>query len=107
MPRRVRLGGTLRLGRLALNGEFEQALSSGWGYNLVPRVAVGLEFRPLGFLPLRAGMSVGGKLGPVGAAGFGLDFRAIVLDFAVSYSSLVPGNSAKGLGVATGMKISF
>jgi len=57
IPMVLRIGGTLRLGRLALNGELEKAFSSGFGYSRKPRLALGLELRPFGFLPLRAGLS--------------------------------------------------
>lgn len=106
VPLILRLGGTYRIGRLALNAEFEQALTRGMGYNLVPRLGLGIEFRPIGLLPLRAGLSLGGRLGVGAAVGFGLDLRALVWDVAIGNTGLTPGG-VKGLGAATGLKISF
>ncbi|MFO7768296.1 MAG: DUF5723 family protein [bacterium] len=106
VPLILRLGGTYRYGRLALNAEFEQALTRGMGYNLVPRLGLGVEFRPVGLLPLRAGLSLGGKLGVGAAIGIGLDLKAFVWDVAVGNTGLTPGG-VKGLGAATGLKISF
>ena len=106
VPLILRLGGTYRIGRLALNAEFEQALTRGMGYNLVPRLGLGVEFRPIGLLPLRAGLSLGGRLGVGAAIGIGLDLKAFVWDLAVGNTGLTPGG-VKGLGAATGLKISF
>ena len=106
LPMVLRVGGTIQLGRLALNGELEKAFSEGFGYNRTPRLAVGLELRPLGFLPLRAGMSLGGRYGTMGAVGIGLDFKFLVFDLSVANSGITP-NNINGLAVATGFKISF
>ncbi len=106
VPPVLRLGGTYRYGRLAFNLELEQALARGLGWNRVPRLGLGLEFRPLGILPLRAGLSLGGRSGVVGALGFGLDLRVLVWELAVGNTGLTP-DGVRGLGVATGLKVSF
>ncbi len=106
VPVIFRVGTTYRLGRLALNAEFEQAFSRGLGYRAVPRLALGMEWRPIGLLPLRAGMSFGGRHGLVGAIGFGLDLRLLVFEVAVANTGLTP-DGIRGLGAAAGLKISF
>jgi hypothetical protein len=106
VPLILRLGGTFRYGRLAVNTELEQALTRAWGYNLAPRLGIGLEFRPLGFLPIRAGMTLGGRFGSAGAVGIGLDFRAVVLDLAVGNTGITP-DGVRGLGLSGGLKVSW
>jgi hypothetical protein len=100
------MGTTLRYRRLAINMEVEQAFTRGLGYNLMPRLGLGVEWRPIGILPLRAGMSLGGRHGLVGAVGLGLDLRALVWEIGVANTGLTPGG-VKGLGISTGLKISF
>jgi len=106
LPLILRVGGTYRWRRVALNAELEQALTRALGYNLVPRLALGFEFRPIGMFPIRAGLSMGGRLGLVGGFGLGLDLKALVWDISISNTGLTPGGF-RGLGVATGLKISF
>lgn len=107
VPVIFRVGATYKVGRnLSLNAEFEQALSRGLGYRTVPRLALGFEYRLLNVIPLRAGMSLGGQHGMVGAFGIGIDLRALVFEIAVANTGLTPGG-VRGLGFATGLKISF
>jgi hypothetical protein len=106
VPPVLRFGGTFRYGRLALNADLEQALAEGMGYSKTPRLGLGIEFRPLGFFPLRAGLSLGGRHGVLGAFGFGLDLRILVWEVAVGNTGLTPAG-VRGLGVATGLKISL
>jgi len=106
VPVLLRMGTTLRYKRTTFNIEIEQALTRGMGYNLMPRLGLGVEWRPLSIFPLRAGMSLGGRHGLVGAIGFGLDLRALVWDFGIANTGLTPGG-IKGIGVSSGLKISF
>lgn len=106
VPVLLRMGATYRWKRIALNVELEQALSSGLGHNFVPRLALGIEYRPIRVFPLRAGISLGGRFGLVGAIGLGLDLRAFVWELGIGNTGLTP-RGLKGLGVSTGLKISF
>ncbi len=107
VPVILRFGTTYRVGRnLALNAEFEQAFSKGLGYRTVPRVALGFEYRLLNVIPIRAGMSLGGRHGMVGAFGLGLDLRALVFEIGVANTGLTPGG-VRGMGIAAGLKVSF
>jgi len=107
VPVILRFGTTYRVGRnLSLNAEFEQALSKGLGYRTVPRLALGFEYRLLNVIPIRAGMSLGGRHGMVGAFGLGLDLRALVFEIGVANTGLTPGG-VRGMGVAAGLKVSF
>jgi len=107
VPVILRFGTTYKVGRnLSLNAEFEHAFSRGLGYRTVPRVAFGFEYRLLNVIPIRAGMSLGGRHGMIGAFGFGLDLRAFVFEIAVANTGLTPGG-IRGFGIATGLKMSF
>jgi len=106
VPVILRVGTTYQLGRLALNAEFEQPFSRGLGYRPVPRLGLGMEWRPIFFLPLRAGLSFGGRHGLVAAVGLGLDFRLFVFEIAAANTGITP-DGIRGFGVATGLKISF
>jgi hypothetical protein len=107
VPVIFRVGSTYRVGKnLALNAEFEHAISRGLGYRPVPRLALGFEYRLLNVMPIRAGMSIGGRHGMVGAFGLGLDLRALVFEIAVANTGLTPGG-VRGMGAAAGLKVSF
>lgn len=106
VPVLLRMGSTLRYKKATFNIEIEQALTRGMGYNLMPRLGLGVEWRPLSMFPLRAGLSLGGRHGLIGAIGFGLDLRALVWDFGIANTGLTPGGT-RGIGVSTGLKISF
>ncbi len=106
VPVLLRMGTTLRYKRTTFNIEIEQAFTRGMGYNLMPRLGLGIEWRPLSIFPLRAGLSLGGRHGLVGAIGFGLDLRVLVWDFGIANTGLTPGG-IKGIGASTGLKISF
>jgi hypothetical protein len=86
LPTRARLGIALELHRLvALPGEllvcadYEQGLRSTAHSTVIPRGAVGLEFRPVHWLPLRTGLSIGGTDNVNLALGIGVDFDAFEL----------------------------
>ncbi len=106
VPVIFRVGTTYQLGRLALNAEFEQPFSRGLGFRAVPRLGLGMEWRPIFFLPLRAGLSFGGRHGLVGAVGLGLDFRILCLEVAVANTGITP-DGIRGFGAAAGLKITF
>jgi len=100
--------------RITLTADVEQGLSNTAITSTTPRVATGVELRPLGnWVPLRAGMSIGGQQGHFATLGFGLHLLALHFDFAlVSQGSFTPfevpfAKSATGLGVAMETKLSF
>ncbi len=87
--------------------EYEQALRSKLGETLVPRFGISTEIRYINVLPVRFGMSVGGKYGFVLGTGFGLDLNAFNLDLAIANHRGFFGNSSKGLSLALGMRFKF
>jgi len=66
------------------NADLEQACGNEMGYTDKTMFSAGAQFNPIGFLPLRAGMTVGGKWGFLFGLGFGI--RAGILQMDLSYS---------------------
>lgn len=69
-------------GRLLLSFEYAQGFNESFGNTTKPRFSLGTEYRIIPLLPLRTGLMFGGGDKLRWAFGFGLDFRALTLDFA-------------------------
>ncbi len=92
LPTRLRLGAMVRSGELRflrwmpgnmmLAMDYTQGLNQSLGNTTKPRFSLGMEYRIIPLLPLRTGISLGGGDKFRWAAGFGLDFYALTLDFA-------------------------
>jgi hypothetical protein len=106
LPSLIRVGLAHTAGRLLWAVDWEQGFKRGAGTSANPRVSAGSEFRLLSFLPLRAGMAVGGKTGMTYAAGLGLDFALVYLDFGMANYDAISAASGKGLtmGVQSGIR---
>lgn len=68
--------------RLTLGLAWEQGFRNGPAVSKAPYLALGGEYYLIKWLPLRAGLGLGGYLGAFGSLGFGLDFSGFSLDFA-------------------------
>lgn len=78
---------------LLLTAQYEQGLNDNMGGTKRPRVAAGIEYTGIPFLPLRAGINVGGKIGRSLAIGGGLDFKYWYLNLAyISHGTFLPGD---------------
>ncbi|MFQ5864415.1 MAG: DUF5723 family protein [bacterium] len=98
LPSELRLGIARTVNKFTVAVDFVQGLEKTAGVSTKPRIAMGSELRVTRFLPLRAGLSFGGKAGFTSAAGFAFDFSVCSLDFAISNKGGM--FSGKGLGVA-------
>jgi len=99
-PRQLRLGASYQEGPMLVSVELQQGFSDGAMISKTPRFAMGTEYSPLPWLPLRAGVSMGGRWGFSTAFGLGIRPGGFVLDLAVlNRGGLTPGSS-KGLSVA-------
>ena len=84
LPGMYNLGAALTLGNLTTTMDY------GFGFNDLGTnsknsvVTLGLEYRLLGFIPLRVGTRRGGYTSASYSAGFGFDFRFLELTFAAS-----------------------
>ncbi|MGB6033899.1 MAG: DUF5723 family protein [Bacteroidota bacterium] len=72
----------LILGELTVGFDYHQGFSRVPGATPRPRFSTGLEYRPVSFLPLRAGLSVGGSTSTHFALGFGIHMGVFELDVA-------------------------
>lgn len=106
LPSLIRVGLAHTTGRLLWAVDWEQGFKRGAGTSANPRVSAGGEYRLSRFLPLRAGMAVGGKTGTTYAAGLGLDFALVYFDFGAANYNAVNGASGKGLtlGIQSGIR---
>jgi len=93
---------------LLLSLDLEQAFANRMGYSDQARMAVGTEYRPLGFLPLRAGLSFGGKWGGYSVGlGFGLHSYVVEFDFAYLMQHALWPTYADGVSTALNLKFLF
>ena len=93
--------------RTRVGVEYEQGFEVRAGSTTTPRVSVGGEWRGLGWLPLRAGLSMGGRTGRRASAGLGLHLFGFRMDFAASTVGEWWPGSPRGVSVAVGTGLSF
>ena len=93
-------------GRLLLSLEYQQGFNKSPGNSTRPRAALGMEYRPIGFLPLRTGISAGGADRFNWAFGFGFDLGAFTFDLGTeNFAMLFTPNSFNQFSVGMGMRI--
>ncbi len=107
LPANFKLG-IAKIGKkLTLAFDWSQATSSKYSHSTNPRVAGGLEYKPIGFLPLRIGAATGGNKGTILSGGLGLHFGPLHMDMAIAgCGSFVPAAS-KGVAFAYGIGLRF
>ncbi len=91
-PTRLRLGGLYRLDNgLSISGDYEEVLGgllrTGWSRSF----SVGVEFRPISVLPLRAGLATSFSQAAY-SGGLGIYAQFVHLDFAVARRGLTGGD---------------
>lgn len=101
LPKVLDLGAAYQaLPNLLVTAEYEQGLTKSMAGTTTPRFAIGGEYTKLSFLPLRTGLSFGGRFGTSFAFGFGFNLRNWILDLAYTgYGGIFPGSS-KGIALA-------
>lgn len=103
-----KLVGKYFLGELIAVADYNQGFNDSPGNSKRARISLGIEYRPISFLPLRSGISLGGLEGSFWSAGFGFDFSVLSLDFASeSARFLVGSDGTNEVSVAFGMKLRF
>lgn len=108
LPTKLHLAASYKLNDIFRFGfEYEQSLREKMGELFTPRIGVSTEIRYFSVLPIRFGMSIGGKYGFAIASGFSLDLKVFNWDFAIANHRGFFGNSAKGFTMATGMSFQF
>ena len=107
LPTVLRLGAATTYKNIKWAFDWEQGITSGASQSTTPRLSLGMEYVPWGWLPLRSGASFGGNRGPTFSIGFGLHFNPYRFDLAVANTgSILPGRS-KGLILALAMGFWF
>jgi len=103
LPMVLKLGGSFRYGRVVVAADYKQGFKEDAFVSTKPCFSLGTEWKGLSWLPLRAGVTLGGKVGFGTSAGIGLRPGGFVLDLAVmSRGGFTPGTS-KGVLVALEM----
>lgn len=99
----VRMGLAKKYRKMVWSVDYEQALFSGPGQSINPKLTAGLEYRLLGWLPLRAGLGGDGSY----STGFGLDFGPCNFDVGLANAGSPSPTQSRGLKVAIGMMLRF
>lgn len=107
LPSVIKLGISRSYKKLTWALDWEQGVSSGASQAVTPRIAGGLEYFPVGFLPLRAGTAFGGDRGTIFSTGFGLKLGAFRLDTAIASNGTLNPGSVKGASFALAMGLRF
>jgi hypothetical protein len=84
--------------------DLEQAAENNMGYSDQGMLAIGAEYSPVAFLPLRGGMSFGGKWGYKFGMGFGLHFGVFHFDIAYSMHRALWPTASRGISTALNLK---
>lgn len=85
LPLNLYMGASYQLmEELVLTAQWKQGLTEDFGNSVTPQVGVGAEYRPLRWLPLRSGMTVGGRNQFLLGLGTGVDFPGF--EFNISYA---------------------
>jgi hypothetical protein len=88
--------------------DIEQAFERRMGYSDQAKLAIGAEFTPAKVIPLRAGMSFGGKCGGYSVGvGFGLHFYVFEFDFAYAMQHGLWPTYSRGASTALSFKFLF
>ena len=87
--------------------DLEQAFEEKMGYTDRAQLSIGVQYAPIDFLPLRAGMSFGGVWEYRMALGLGLHFGPFHLDLAYSTHKALWYTDATGISTAANIKLVF
>lgn len=108
LPAVVDLGVAYRVyKRLLFTAEFEKGLSLTMGGITQPRMAFGMEFTGIPFLPIRTGVSSGGGKGLSFALGSGLDFKFWYVDVALVNHGGIDAGKARGITASATTRFRF
>ncbi|MEK7774618.1 MAG: DUF5723 family protein [Candidatus Zixiibacteriota bacterium] len=107
LPPVASLGLAKTSGSLVWGVDWEQGIKSQPGTSTKPRLSAGVEWSPIGILPLRAGYSTGGNRNSGLSFGTGLDLAVFYFDIAAVAGSGGTMNSAKGMTMAVSTGFTF
>jgi hypothetical protein len=108
LPSVMRLGAAFHLlENITLTAEYRQGLDKYFGNSITPRFGAGIEYRPTPIVPLRAGMTFGGKYGYLLGLGFGLHSNIFHFDFSTAFSRAATPSATTGLFTSLSFKFLF
>jgi len=107
LPFIAKAGFAYQTRKILVSFNWEQGFENGPGVSKTPKLSLGTELKLISFLPLRAGISLGGKEGLNLCSGFGLDFGAVFLDLGIANKKALLPNHSKGVGISLGCGLRF
>ncbi len=107
LPSYLKMGVSRRFRKFLLGFDYEQGFRNTAGVSTTPRLAAGVEYNLLKWLPLRGGLAIGGREGFNSALGLGLHLGSFQLDVSTSSRGLVFTPWSKGIGLAASFGLRF
>jgi hypothetical protein len=107
LPSLIRFGVARNYNRLTWAVDLQQSTSENVYYAATPRIAAGIEYRLVGFFPLRLGAASGAGQGTVLSTGFGLYMGPLHFDFAAANNGSFNPQATKGGQFAFAMGLRF
>jgi hypothetical protein len=102
LPFVAKAGVACKTEKILLAFDWEQGFENGPGVTKIPELSLGTELKIISFLPLRSGISFGGKEGFSLSGGFGLNFGVIFLDVGIANKKALIPDYSKGIGISLG-----
>ena len=108
LPSVLRLGASLRLLRpLTLAVESQQGLDRHFANSTTPAVGFAVRYKAFNWLPLRSGITLGGRYGVLWGMGFGLNIGPVALDVGYALQGSMLPMYAKGVYTGVRLKIQY
>lgn len=108
LPAFMRIGAVYKLTQQwKVSADYHQGLNKAFGNALTPRVGVGTEYYATKWLPLRAGIALGGNDGSQVGLGFGLHLYFVKLNYSYAMKGAFWPSFSKGVYNAIDLKIAF
>lgn len=107
LPTLLRLGFAWKTDRILLAVDWEKGLTKLSRPLFRSRISAGGEYKMRFWLPIRGGLSFGGRDKRMFTFGFGLGSHRILFDFAVAIRKSILLNSATAVGMSSELKLGF
>jgi len=107
LPLIAKAGFAYKAKKILVAFDWEQGFKNGPGVSKTPKFSLGSELKFISFLPLRTGISFGGKEGLSLSGGFGLSFGIVFLDVGIANKKALLPNDSKGIGISLGCGLRF
>lgn len=105
LPMNLHIGAHYQLlEKLTLMAQYKQGLNEAFGNVFTPQIGVAAEYRPLVWLPLRSGMTIGGINDFLFGLGAGVDVAIFEFNLAFAMREAIWPNFSNGLYIAYDFK---